>query len=170
MSPAAPVRVRLSLLLTEAATELEALDRVAAELAEYAGELDGPEVGRPLLAVVAVDLHDYFTAAETLFERIARHIDGALPEGARSHRELIDQMASDLPPLRSAVLTPEERAWLHDLRSFRHFFRHAYSVGLDAPRLQRHAERLAAQHAAFRRHLEDFLAFVREVRDGLGAE
>jgi len=79
VSPAAPVRVRLSLLLTEAATELEALDRVAAELAVDASELDAPEVGRPVLAVVAVDLHDYFTAAETLFERIASSAPSRYP-------------------------------------------------------------------------------------------
>jgi hypothetical protein len=167
VSPADPVRARLSRLLVECQVEQAALDRLAAELARYRADLGAADPGRPVQALVAVDLHDYFTAAEAFFERIARAVDGEVPAGPDSHRELIDQMAADLPPLRPPVITARQRTWLHGLRVFRHFFRHAYAIGLDPARLRGHADDLLAAHAGLAAGLREFLDFVRRTRDAL---
>lgn len=54
-------------------------------------------------ALVAMDLHEYHTAFESLFDRIARAIDGDVSSGPESHGELLDQMSVALPPTRPAV-------------------------------------------------------------------
>ena len=167
MTPADPVRARLSRLLAEARVESAALQRIAEEMARYRTDLDAVMPARPVLALVAVDLHDYYTAAEALFERVARPVDGDVPSGLDSHRELLEQMAADVPPVRPAVLSDDQRRWLHELRTFRHFFRHAYSVGLDPARLREHADRLLVRHPGLLEALQRFLAFIEETRDAL---
>jgi len=65
-----------------------------------------------LQALVAIDLHDYYTAAETLFERVARLLDGDVPGGDRWHRDLLQQMATDLlPPGAKARQCAGGRGW-----------------------------------------------------------
>ena len=122
------------------------MQETAADLAAYLPGLDNPPVDRPLCAVVAGDLHDYFTAAEALFERVAGTVDGSVPAGEDSRAQLVDQMAADLGDTRGPLLNASLRAWLHELRRFRHFFRHAYAVALDPTRLAHHADRLAQHH------------------------
>ena len=166
MSPADPVRARLSRLLVEVRQERAALAGAVAVIARYREGLKGaPEP--PDLSVIAVELHRYFTAAETLFERIAREVDGALPQGLEWHRELVDQMAADLPPVRGAVIDESQRLWLHQLRAFRHFFRHAYAVTLDPRHLGEHADAVLERHREFAGALDAFFDFVRRARDGL---
>ena len=167
MSAASRARAALSRLLTEAPVELKALDRHASELAAFEDALSAEDVERPVAAVVAVDLHAYYTAAETLFERIARLVDDAMPSGDGSHQALVEQMAADIPPLRPAVVSRDTATWLHSLRSFRHFFRHAYSVELDARRLAEHARALAEHHRGFREELDLAITFVRQTREAL---
>lgn len=167
MSAATSTRTRLSRLLGEAQSERDALERAAAELAATLPALAGAAPDRAHLALVALDLHGYYTALETLFERVARAIDGEVPTGVESHRALVDQMASDVPPLRPAVVSKDTARWLAQLRSFRHFFRHAYAVPLDPARLREHGEELLRRHPALVGELGAFFAFVDRTRDAL---
>ncbi|MBM4321057.1 MAG: hypothetical protein FJ125_14170 [Deltaproteobacteria bacterium] len=167
MSPSDTVRARLSRLLAEAATELEALERIHSELAQYAPQLGSAAVGRPILALVAVDLHDYYTALETVFERVARLLDGDMPVGPDWHRELVEQMAAELPPLRAPVIGPGQRRWLHTLRNFRRFCRHAYAARLDPAQLESHAGSVLGEHSGLVASLGTLLEEVRQLRDSL---
>ncbi len=167
MTSADATRARLARFFVETASELAALDRIAAEATAYGPELDLPEPSPPVLAFFAVKLHDYFTATEALFERVARAFDGDLPVGHGSHEALVDQMAADLAPSRPPVIDLALRHWLHDLRRFRHFFRHADSVTLEPAHVRRHVSGLATQHPAHRDALSRFIAFVERTRDAL---
>jgi len=93
-----------------------------------------------VLALAAVALHGWYTGLETMLERIARQLDGDVPDGARWHRELITQLSVEVPGVRPAVLSTSMVAPLAELLSFRHFFRQAYGVVLDGALL---ADRLA---------------------------
>lgn len=169
MSAATSTRTRLSRLLGEVRHEREAIERQADEVKSLAPKLQR-QPDRASLALIAVDLHGYYTALETLFERVARAIDGEVPVGIESHRELVEQMAADIPPLRPAVISTGTRGWLHVLRSFRHFFRHAYAVDLDPQRLSEHSDALLERHPTLCDELDAFLAFVERTRDALPAE
>jgi hypothetical protein len=167
MSAARAARARLSRLLVEASVDLGALDALSAELRAQQAALHEPRPSRPILALASVDLHNYYTALESLFERIARHVDEAVPAGADWHVALVDQMAADLPPVRPAVIDTRQRAWLHELRRFRHFFRHAYAVELDPTRLREHVTALLEAHHDLADALERLLEFVRATREAL---
>lgn len=167
MSSVRATRARLSRYLVEVRGERAALASLAEEIRSYRPALEAAEPDRPILALFASDLHDYYTALETLFERTARVFDGEVPAGAESHRELIDQMAAALPPFRPALLDDGLRVWLHDLRRLRHFVRHAYAVRLSAAELRRHADLLAHHHEGLYCALEAFFALARQTLDAL---
>ena len=167
MSAATATRARLARLLVEARVELDAMTRSASALAEAREALAAEEPGRAVRSMVGVDLHQYYTALEAFFERVARSIDGEVPQGPGSHQQLLDQMAADLPPLRPALVDDAARTWLHDLRRFRHFFRHAYGVDLDVAHLRRHQAALLASDAGLRRTITAFLEHLRRTIEAL---
>lgn len=98
------------------------------------------------LAQAAVALHHAYGAIESALSRVARTIDGGLPEGADWHQALLESMRLDIDSVRPAVLSAESVALLRPLLAFRHFFRHAYAASWDAERLVKlRADALAAR-------------------------
>lgn len=110
-------------------------DAFAARSDELAGlSLSASTGDANLLARAAVALHHAYGAFESALARIARVFDTE-PSGANWHRSLLETMAMDVPGIRPAVVGPQTLPAMRDLPAFRHFFRHAYTVPLDARRL-----------------------------------
>ncbi len=147
-------------LIAEIAAERAALDdqhrRVCAALDQPTW---APE--DPTLSVVAVALHHYYGAAESIFERVARCFEGAPDPGSRWHQDLLERMALDLTGIRPALVSPGTRVALRELLGFRHFFRDAYAVTLDAGRLRERAEALGPLHRALCAELDGFEGTLR---------
>jgi hypothetical protein len=133
------VNARIQRLRAEVTSDREAFEQRIAEieplrLAEQAtsGEL----------AQAAVALHHAYSAVEAALARVARALGEGPPEGSEWHQELLHVMGLELEGVRPAVLSAKTSALLQPLLAFRHFFRHAYAVPLDAERLA--ALRIAA--------------------------
>lgn len=88
-----------------------------------------------------------FSERAAALARIAR-IFGTEPSGANWHRSLLESMAMEVPGIRPAIVSVPSLPALRDLLAFRHFFRHAYSVPLDAARLAHLAQRARSVVAA----------------------
>jgi hypothetical protein len=122
------------------------IQRLRAEIAsdrkawlDRVDELHGLDLARAELAVLAqaaVALHHGYGAVESILERVARSIEGSLPTGRDWHVALLENMALDIESVRPRVLSDESLRGLRTLLAFRHFFRHAYAIALDAARLQ----------------------------------
>jgi hypothetical protein len=84
---------------------------------------------------VALNLHGIYAGVERLFELIARHIDGGLPDGAIWHRDLLHQMAHDVADVRPAVIGDETAERLDELRRFRHLVRNVYTMNLEPEKM-----------------------------------
>lgn len=156
---------RLARLAAEVAIDAAAL---TARANETRGLLtawgDRATLPRAELTLVAANLHGYYTALETLCERVARQLDENVPVGASWHAELLSQLQVEVPGLRPAVLPTEVVGELHELRKFRHFFRNAYVLDFDPVLVRAHADRLGRIHdrvattvAAFAAHLQHTL-------------
>lgn len=130
---------------------VDELGAAVASIAQRSGSL-GPE-GE---AFLAVKLHAWYTALESLLERIARIVEGSLPSGPAWHQELLRSATLPLPGVRPPVLRSELLAPLSGILAFRHFLRHAYAVALDEARLRHHAETVAATQPAVRADLRAF--------------
>jgi len=126
------------------------------------GALDRAE-----LMLVAANLHGYYTALETLCERVARQLDENVPAGPTWHVDLLSQMQIEVPGLRPRVIDPSVFDELQELRKFRHFFRHAYVLDFDPTIVQGHAERLMRVHPAVTKSIIGFRSHVDRVVQSL---
>ncbi|MEQ1912487.1 MAG: hypothetical protein ABMA15_26950 [Vicinamibacterales bacterium] len=88
------------------------------------------------LAQAAVALHHAYGAVESALLRVARALEGDPPDGPDWHQALLMSMSLQIEGVRPAVLSAQTVTNLRHLLSFRHFFRHAYSVDLDPLRLE----------------------------------
>lgn len=111
---------------------------------------------------LAFQLERFYTAVESLLTRILRTLDGDVPEGADSHRELLRAAGVPVTGLRPALFPAEILDALRELLSFRHYARHGYD---SVPKLVR-VEELAATAATVHTALERTLAaFEDSLRD-----
>jgi hypothetical protein len=85
---------------------------------------------------VALNLHSFYSGLERLFELIARQVDRRLPDGAIWHRDLLEQMAEDVPDARPAVISSETAVVLDEFRRFRHLVRNVYTIHLDPQKME----------------------------------
>jgi hypothetical protein len=87
-------------------------------------------------ALAAVALHHAYGSIESALARISRHVEGEEPSGGQWHQALLEAATLDIPGVRPPLLSGGSLAALRELLGFRHFFRHAYAVTLDASRLE----------------------------------
>jgi hypothetical protein len=101
---------------------------------------DASDAGACALAAVA--LHHAYGSMEAALARIMRLLEGEELQGIHWHQALLDSSALDVPGVRPPLLSRESLATLREPLGFRHFFRHAYAVTLDAARLDALGRRL----------------------------
>jgi hypothetical protein len=112
-------------------------DREAFE--QRVDELDsiplGDETTPADTAQAAVALHHAYCAIESILVRVARQLEGSIPEGPDWHQALLHAAGLALPGVRPALLSRGTVDALRRLLGFRHFFRHGYAVALDPAQL-----------------------------------
>ncbi len=84
---------------------------------------------------VALNLHGFYSALEKLFELIVRHVDKVMPESTAWHRNLLDQVATDVAGIRPAVISIDIARQLDQFRRFRHLVRNVYTFSLKAEKM-----------------------------------
>jgi IS1 family transposase len=85
----------------------------------------------------ALNIHDFYGGMERIFQQIATTIDDRLPAGQEWHRQLLQQMQTDLPEVRPPVLSAETGLALDEFLRFRHVVRHIYAFQFDPERVAR---------------------------------
>jgi hypothetical protein len=88
------------------------------------------------LESAAYQLHNYYNAIEDLLKTVATYFENHIADTARWHSELLKRMTQPVEGVRPAVISLESYGLLNALRSFRHFFRHAYGIPIDFAQLQ----------------------------------
>jgi len=139
--------------------DLEVIGKIQSVLAT--AEL-GPETSEKDLVFVGYQLHNLYNAVENIFRNIVGAFGNHL-ESSTWHAELLDRMRLDLLPLRPAVIDAASFDALDELRRFRHLFRAAYGVELDAERMALVLRKALALRESFPRQIEGFLDFLRRL-------
>ena len=103
---------------------------------------EAPENEYAFVDSVALNLHGFYSGLEKLFELIARQVDQNLPDGETWHRDLLQQMAQDLPDVRPAVIGQESAVMADEFRRFRHLVRNVYTTNFDPEKMARLMETL----------------------------
>ncbi len=105
----------------------------------------------------ALNLHDFYAGLERIFHQIAATVDGYLPAGQAWHRDLLQQMRTDLPDLRPPVLSAESRQAVDEFLRFRHVVRNVYAFQFDPESVERLVQLMPS---AFQRAKTDLFAFA----------
>jgi len=111
---------------------------------------------------VALNLHGFYAGLERLFELIAATIDGTVPQGANWHQVLLDQMATEMPRVRPAVISGETRQALDNYRGFRHIVRNVYTLRFDPAKIQRMVDGMPGVFSQVRAELLAFADFLEQ--------
>jgi len=75
-------------------------------------------------------LAQIYNGFEKIFEEVARVFENQLEE-EYWHSSLLKRMAMSIEGIRPNLISEESYTYLSDLKSFRHFFRHAYNAKID---------------------------------------
>ncbi len=116
-----------------------------------------------LVDAAALNLHDFYTGLERLFQQVALNVDRVVPEGRDWHRELLRQMSAEVPGVRPAVLSHETVRALDEYLRFRHIVRNVYAFEFDSDRVWRLVERVEDCHARARADLLAFSDYLESV-------
>lgn len=129
--------------------------------------LGTPDLAAPAseekLIVIAYRLHSLYSAFENIFRNIASAFENELRDRVSWHRELLQRMKLDLTPIRPAVIDEDAYIKLDELLRFRHFFRTAYGVPLDAARLSLALRGALELRVLYGKQIESFLQFVQSL-------
>ena len=150
-----PEEVLARRLAAEVESELSSLGALEAELASAP-----PGDDTYALRARGSILHDFYNGIERVFVRIARELNGGVPRAEQWHRELIRNMALDIPAVRPAVIDTDLAGTLEEYLRFRHVFRNVYGAVLSAERMRSLEARVPATLEAFRNQVRSFLAWM----------
>jgi hypothetical protein len=155
---------KLLILIPSIRQDLNAIAKIYDELEHHPLT---PDAGTDTLIVIAYYLHNLYNAFENIFVNIAKAFENSLDDAGRWHTQLLERMRLDVMPLRPAVIDEVAYNALDELRRFRHMFRHAYLVKLEAIRLQLTLNKALALKALYATQIDQFLAFLTQLRDNL---
>jgi hypothetical protein len=145
----------LSLLTSEIVNQVEQIKLVYDKLLERDALI---ERGEPVVFEgAAFHIHNYYSAVEDLLKIVAATFENNIADASRWHSELVDRMVMNVEGVRPRFLSSATAALLHRIRSFRHFFRHAYRVDLDGAEIQINVERVKQVHPLLLADVNSFL-------------
>lgn len=116
---------------------------------------------------LALNLHDFYSGIERIFQRIASTLDDSIPKGDAWHRELLDQMATEVRSVRPAVISDRDVAILDEYLRFRHVVRNVYAFELDPERVRDLARRLPGAFQGVKERLSAFAEYLDEIAEPL---
>jgi len=143
---------RLALLKAEVQARVKEIDNIYAKLEDRKGRR-----GKVAIESLAYQLHNLYCAFEDLFKIIAVFFENNIEDKTRYHAELLKRMALTIEGVRPAFLSRDSFVLLDNLRSFRHFFRHAYSYDLDERKVRIVLEDAEKLRELYARDVEGFL-------------
>jgi hypothetical protein len=149
--------VKYIVLKDEIAEEFTKLDKLANKILAARQKHGGNEI---FIEFAAMNLQSYYTGLERILRKIATKIDGAIPEGERWHKDLLDQVAVEIPQVRPAVISKSLRDELIDYLAFRHVIRNVYPFDINTQKVEELLDKLPAVHQHLTNEIEVFREFL----------
>jgi len=140
------------------------LDRIVERITRaWARALTPSEDQDAYVDSVVLNLHGFYSGLERLFEIVARQVDQDVPAGETWHRDLLVQMARDLPEVRPAVISQDNAVALDELRRFRHLVRNVYTINIVPAKMSRVVSVLPDLWTKLHVELSAFVAFTEDL-------
>lgn len=147
-------RARLTLLISDIKAQMGVIEAIYKKLDVRAAGLQPDDEIQ--LESAAYQLHNLYNAVEDLLQLVAAHFENQIEGAGRWHTALLRRMNQDVEGVRPALLSDESYFLLNGLRSFRHFFRHAYAVPIEYAQLQINLDKVRRLLPCLERDIEQF--------------
>jgi hypothetical protein len=141
--------------------DLDAIDT----LEKHAAVVAHDGMAREQIDSLGFTLHNIYNALENSFAQISLSFENHVKDRERWHRELLEKMFLDIPPLRPHVLPAGAREVLTELLGFRHVFRHAYDFTLDEAKLLPLWRRWESEGGPVKDALHNFVFKLKEISE-----
>lgn len=145
-------RESLAILRAETQVQIGEIERIYAKLEERKRKR-----GKTGIESLAYQLHNLYCAFEDLFKIIANTFENHIQDKSQYHLELLKRMTMPIEGVRPSLLSQKSYVLLDNLRSFRHFFRHAYSYELDERKVKIVLEDAITLRELYREDIKTFL-------------
>lgn len=152
----------LRILKTEIEKELEGIDRLEYEMTEV---LKHPDTTFLETRASGSILHDFYSAVEKIFRRIATKIDRDIPTGDDWHTDLLKRMTMPIDSIRPAVISEDLQDQLAEFLRFRHLFRNIYGFKLKWERCKALGTSMGKTLNLFKKEMAGFLEFIDSIKD-----
>lgn len=150
------MNAQIQTLKADIAADLEAIAEVYRALDQYGTDVRDEQQR----IVVAYCLHNLYCAFESVFQRVAEVFGNQIADRAGWHADLLRRMTLDIEGLRPRLLSAQAHDSLDELRRFRHVFRSAYRLRLDADRLALVYRKARALEQVYRVDIQQFVVFL----------
>lgn len=107
-------------------------------------------------------LNQISTGFERIFKGIAKTFENNIDE-ISWHKDIIEKMLLDIEGIRPAVITETSFNYLNELRTFRHFFRHAYDVDIEDEKFNIVAQKALLLRKVYQQDFANFGRFLDEL-------
>ncbi|MBI5025848.1 MAG: hypothetical protein HZC12_03785 [Nitrospirae bacterium] len=114
-----------------------------------------------IIESLALKLHNFYTACERIFEKVAGEINGRIPQSLDWHKRLLKNMALDIKGLRPPVLSSATERQLEEYLKFRHLVRSIYGFELEETKMSPLIKGIDKVTGAFLKDIERFISFLR---------
>jgi len=151
--------VKYILLKDKIADEFAKLDKLVQRILAARQKHGASEI---FVEFAAVNLQAYYTGIERIFRMLAENIDGSIPESERWHKDLLNQIAIEIPQIRPPVISKVLRDELVDYFMFQHLIRNVYPFDINAKKVEELLDKLQRVHEQLTRELEAFQEFLRQ--------
>jgi len=142
----------LAILRAETQVQIGEIERIYVKLEERKRKR-----GKTGIESVAYQLHNLYCAFEDLFKIIADTFENHIQDKSQYHLELLKRMTMPIEGVRPSLLSQKSYVLLDNLRSFRHFFRHAYTHELDERKVKIVLEDAIILRELYREDIKTFL-------------
>ncbi|MBU4269176.1 MAG: hypothetical protein KJ808_10070 [Acidobacteria bacterium] len=145
-------KIELALLKAEIDAQVIEIDHIFTRIEERK-----KKKGKVAVESIGYQLHNLYCAFEDLFKIVAEAFENHIQDKSRYHVELLRRMTIPIEGVRPPLLGQESSSLLENLRSFRHFFRHAYSYELDERKVKIVLEDAFKLKEIYQRDINSFL-------------
>lgn len=143
---------RLAVLKAEIKGQIQEIEGIYTRLEDRKRKKD-----KAAIESVGYQLHNLYCAFEDLFKIVAETFENQVNDKSKYHLELLRRMTIPIEGVRPPLLSQGCFLLLDNLRSFRHFFRHAYSYELDERKVKIVLEDALTLSELYRKDIDAFL-------------
>jgi len=105
-----------------------------------------------------------YSAFENTFKNIARAFENST-EQDHWHKSLLERMSLDIQGIRPSLISEESFQCLNELRTFRHFFHHAYAIDIDKEKFKIVADKVYTIKGLFSEEIKRFFNFLNKLME-----